>query len=239
MRVGRAPRPRAPGCRRPLLTSSPRGCCPLRLLGSRSCHLPASGWATGHHGAKRARGSQPPASPRPSAPGGSRSRRALSFPRALPERAQTMRGASPCPLLPETGNRWPRPDACWWGPAQPRRLGQRPRGGPAHPAHAFSPERDAVGFLRPRPTRHKALSPARVSPRPPLGWFSFDKTKAKARETGQGGSRGAQVGGLGQRPGGKEQSAPAPPDHREDSGWGLGVPACLRRPGWRWLCGGA
>lgn len=125
------------------------------------------------------------------------------------------------------------------GPAQPRRLGQRPRGGPAHPAHAFSPERDAAGFLRPRPTRRKALSPARVSPRPPLGWFSFDNTKAKARETGQGGSRGAQVGGLGQRPGGKEQSAPAPPDPREDSGWGLGVPACLRRPGWWWLCGGA
>lgn len=239
MSVGRARGPRAPGCRRPLLTSSPRGCCPLRLLGSRSCHLPASGWATGHHGAKSARGSQPPASPRPSAPGGSRSRRALSFPRALPERVQTMRGASPCPLLPETGNRWPRPDACWWGPAQPRRLGQRPRGGPAHPAHAFSPERDAAGFLRPRPTcprrflLHECL-PVRL-------WVGFHLTtqKQKPGRQARGGAGEPRSGGLGQRPGGKEQSAPAPPDPREDSGWGLGVPACLRRPGWWWLCGGA
>lgn len=96
------------------------------------------------------------------------------------------------------------------GPAQPRRLGQRPRGGPAHPAHAFSPERDAAGFLRPRPTRRKALSPARVSPRPPLGWFSFDNTKAKARETGRGGAGEPRSGGWVRGRVGKSRARPHP-----------------------------
>lgn len=84
----------APGCLCPLLTSSSWGCRLLRLPGSHSCHLPASGWVTGYRGwaavlppavgAPRVgsvlRCSQPPASPRPSAPRWSQSRRGSVFP---------------------------------------------------------------------------------------------------------------------------------------------------------------